>query len=104
MSRRIDDSHHPFKRKRTMGPGPKRHPRVAETGELVCHKGKNTKTHYVQVCKVQGTGTVRTYKLKKSTKKRYNKLYRAWRARQKAAPKGRRPGYRCRRTARATCR
>ena len=96
---RIDDSHQPYKRKRSEGPGPKHHPRVYETKDWECSKAPMTRTHYVQVCKYIGDGPARkphVVKLKKSTKKKYNKVYRAWLKRQGGRRQKPVPSYHCR--------
>jgi hypothetical protein len=107
---RIDDSHHPFKRAGTLGPGPKKQ-KLAQEGNWECSKGKNTKTDYVQTCRWIGGGPPRKpmkVKRSKAKKKAYNKAYRAWlkrNARIKSfQAKPRKAGYRCRRTAVAKCR
>jgi len=95
---------HPFKRKRSLGPGPRRHPPVRQTGDWTCTRGKDTKKHYVQVCTNTETGTRRTVKLKKKYKKSYNKTYRAWAAKKRGSVRSA-PllSYRCRRTKRTRC-
>ena len=112
MARRIDDSHQPFKRTTKTGPGPKKQTNTRE-GDWECKKGKPTKTHYVQVCTYVGANRKRRGKKikvrrKKSSKKAYNKLWRAWAKKtariQKLQNKGARSGYRCRRTAVTKCR
>jgi hypothetical protein len=106
---RIDDSHNSFKRGVRLGPGPKKQ-RTERAGDWECRKGKNTATDYVQVCRYIGPGKRADIKVKrkKSKKRAYNKLYRAWlkrNARVKAfQSRGARAGYRCRRTAVAKCR
>ena len=110
MARRIDDAHQPFKRTVRIGPGPRKRPAIVREGDWECVKGKNTRTHYVQVCTFIGeTGRKRgaklTVKTKRARKKRYNKLYRAWAKKHRKAlqARGPRAGYRCRRTAVAKC-
>ena len=106
---RIDDSHHAFKRSGELGPGPKRR-KLHEEKDWECRKGKNTATEYVQVCRWVGDGKRKpmTVRRSKAKKKAYNKSYRAWLKRnariQAFQAKGRKPGYRCRRTAIAKCR
>lgn len=100
---RIDDSHQPYKRKRSEGPGPRRRPRVFEQKDWECSKGKNTKTHYVQVCKYVGDGpdrAPRRIKLKKKYKKGYNKEYRAWLKKHGAHRQKPVASYHCRRSRR----
>jgi len=100
---RIDDSMHPFKRKRRLGPGPRKRPPFTETKDWVCTRGTNTPKHYVQRCVNQETGEKRTIKLKRKYKKAYNVTYRRWAA-SKAEPRATpRAGYRCRRTKRTRC-
>lgn len=112
MSRRIDDSHQPFKRAVKTGPGPKKQTNRQE-GDWECKKGKNTKKHYVQVCTYVGDNRARrgkkiTVKRLKTSKKRYNKLWRKWAARnariKQLQKQGPRRGYRCRKTPAAKCR
>jgi len=109
MARRIDDSHHAFKRGGKLGPGPKKQ-RLSQEQDWECRKGKNTATEYVQICRWVGGGAPRKpmkVKRKKAKKKAYNKLYRRWlkaNARVQAFQRrGRKPGYRCKRTAIAKC-
>ena len=108
MSKRIDDSHHPFKRTRKIGNGPKKHPPVLHVKEWECRKGKKK---YEQICRYVGPderrrGTVTTSRMNPKKKKAYNKLYRefAKRNRKDLRKRGARPGYRCRRTRIAKCR
>lgn len=101
---RIDDSHHPHKRRRSLGPGPRKHPPVRQTGDWTCTRAKPTGKHYVQVCTNIETGSKRTVKLKKGYKKKYNKAYRAWAARKRAPSRSAPlPSYQCRRTKRTRC-
>jgi len=102
---RIDDSHQPYKRKRSLGPGPKRHPRVKQTKEWECTARKPTKTAYVQVCRWVGEGTRKsqTFKTSKKSKKKYNRLYRQWLVKKGIVNKGRTSTYRCRRTKTTKC-
>jgi hypothetical protein len=108
---RIDDSHHSFKRGVKLGPGPKKQTLERE-GDWECQKGKNTKTHYVQTCTYVGDNRARRGKKikvarSKAKKKAYNKLFRAFQKKNarlaKLQKKGRRPGYRCRKTPAAKC-
>ena len=112
MTRRIDDSHAPFKRTNKIGPGPKKRPSISQDKNWECQKGKNTAKHYVQVCTYVGSskkrrGKTLTVKTLKSVKKAYNKVYREWaakNARIKALTKrGPKKGYRCRQTKIAKC-
>lgn len=107
MTRRIDDSHQPFKRTRKIGPGPRKRPAILQSKDWSCTKGKNTKTHYVQTCKWMGEGNRKPVKVKtkKRYKKAYNKLYRKWAAKHRKAltAKGAMPGYRCKKTKIARC-
>lgn len=106
---RIDDSHHAFKRAGSLGPGPKKQ-KLAQEQNWECRKGKNTSKEYVQICRWVGDGKRKPIKVKRSKakKKAYNKLYRAWLKRsariQAFQRKGRKTGYRCKRTAIAKCR
>lgn len=107
---RIDDSHQPYKRKRSLGPGPRRRPRITESKDWECIKGKNTKTHYVQKCVFIGddrsglhTGDRRTVKTKKKTKKKYNKLYKAWAKKHGVSGRKAVSSYSCRRQRGVTC-
>lgn len=103
---RIDDSHQPFKRKRSIGPGPRKRPKVNEAKDWACARAKPTKTHYVQVCKWVGGGETkspRTVKLRKKYKKAYNKVYRAW-ARNKRLSATPVKSYRCRKKPGTKCR
>lgn len=106
---RIDDSHHAFKRAGSLGPGPKKK-KLSEEKDWECRKGKNTATEYVQICRWVGEGKRKpmTVRRKKKSKKAYNKLYRKWlkaNARIQAFQrKGRKTGYRCRKTPIAKCR
>lgn len=108
MSKRIDDSHQPFKRTRKIGPGPKRHPPVLQVKEWECRKGKKK---YEQICVYVGPnkerrGTVTKNRMNPRKKKKYNKLYRKWAAKNRKAltARGPRPGYKCRRTRNTKCR
>jgi hypothetical protein len=112
MARRIDDSHHTFKRAARIGPGPRKRPRLERTGDWECQKGKNTPTKYVQICTYVGDVKKRRGKKvkvvrSKAKKKIYNKQWRAWAkrsARIKALQKkGPRADYRCRKTPIAKC-
>ncbi len=96
MASRIDDSHHPFKRKKSEGPGPKKRPRVYQTDNWECTKRPSTKKHYIQKCVWVGKGKRKpvTVKTAKRKKKAYNKLYRKWRAGH-PGPQKRVAGYHC---------
>ncbi len=103
MAKRIDDSHQPFKRTRKLGPGPKKHPTVWEDKAFICTKGKDSKTHYVQLCKYQGADGathIHRIQLSKKWKKKYNKVYHAWAAvkRKALVARGAKPTYVCRKT------
>jgi hypothetical protein len=109
---RIDDSHHSFKRGGKLGPGPKKQT-SHRTADWECKKGKNTKTHYVQLCTFVGDDRSRRgkklkVKTKKTKKKAYNKLFRAFAKRsvrlKAREARGARTGYRCRKTPVAKCR
>jgi len=109
---RIDDSHHAFKRANKIGPGPKKQ-ELHQEKNWECKKGKNTSTEYVQICRYVGDNTKRRgktikIKRKKSKKKAYNKLYRAWAKKSTRLgsfqARSRKAGYRCRRTPIAKCR
>lgn len=111
MARRIDDSHHSFKRSTKLGPGPKKR---TNTQELTweCQKGRNTSTHYVQVCRYVGDDRAKrgkkiTVKRSKAKKKAYNKLFRRWAKRnrrlQAMQAKPSRRAYKCRKTTVAKC-
>lgn len=107
--RRIDDSHQPFKRVRKIGPGPRKRPPIFESKEFKCKRAKPTRTHYIQHCTyvgADGAKHVATVKTKKAWKKRYNKVYRAWAKKKRAALVSRGPQsrYRCRKTALTKCR
>lgn len=101
---RIDDSHQPFKRKRSIGPDPKRHPKVSQVKEWECAAKKPTSTHYVTVCRWIGEGTRKptVNKMSKAKKRAYNKLYRPFAAKKRTTG-GKLPSYRCRRTRSASC-
>jgi hypothetical protein len=109
MARRIDGTHTPDKRTLKFGPGPKKR-KFALTDDWNCVKGKNTSTHYVQVCTWKGDGNraVATIRTNKKKKKAYNKLYRKFAkrsARIKALTKrGPRRNYKCRSTRVSKCR
>lgn len=107
---RIDDSHAPFKRKRSIGPGPKKHPPIHQVKKWVCERVRPTERgakpgYYTQICRLKSTGAVRYVRRKKPAKKRYNKLYRAWAAKHRArlVTKPAIRSYRCRRTRVARC-
>jgi hypothetical protein len=107
MAKRIDDSHQPFKRTRKIGPGPKRHPPVLQVKDWECKKGPKK---YTQICVYVGPnkdrrGTKTVNRMNSKKKKKYNKLYRKWAAKNRAAlaNKGKMAGYRCRRTKNASC-
>lgn len=107
MAQRIDDSHQPFKRKRSIGPGPRKRPKVNEAKDWECTRAKPTAKHYVQVCRWVGGGgsrAVKKVKIKKTWKKRYNAQYRAWAARKRTPAKGPVKTYRCRRKTNVSCR
>jgi hypothetical protein len=104
MPPRIDDSHQPYKRKRSLGPGPRKRPRVLEMKNWECRKLKATPKYYVQVCRDLETGRTRKIKTKKKWKRKYNKLYRAWSKRHPIAAKSPQPTYRCRRQPGVQCR
>lgn len=109
MTRRIDDSHAPFKRTRKIGPGPRKRPAIYESKEFVCRRVKPTRTHYVQSCTYVGADGARhqvTVRTKKGWKKAYNKQYRKWAKTKRAALVSRGPQsrYRCRKTASTKCR
>lgn len=101
---RIDDSHQPFKRKKSIGPGPLKYPKVDQVGVWVCRRAKPTKTHYVQVCKNTETGSKHTSRVKKARKKKYNAIYRRWAAGKRLAARPALRSYRCRRTSTTKCR
>ena len=107
---RIDDSHTPFKRKASIGPGPMRAPKIHEAKVWVCEKPKKgahgKKGYYTQACVSRETGQVRFVRRSKKAKKKYNKLYRAWVAKKRVNPQSKpaRRSYRCRRTNVARCR
>lgn len=103
---RIDDSHTPFKRKKSIGPGPKRQPPVKQTKHFVCERPRHgrKKGFYTQDCVDTKTGIVHVIRRKKSKKKAYNKVYRTWTAKRKAPKSRPLPSYRCRRTRVASCR
>lgn len=100
MAKRIDDSHHPFKRRVKLGPGPRRIKRARQK-DWECKRVKK----YEQVCKWVGEGNRKPIrvKVKKAWKKKYNDQYRKWRAGKPTGPQGRAPGYRCRKTTVAKC-
>lgn len=106
---RIDDSHTPFKRTTTIGPGPRKRPKIKRTGDWECRKGPKTKTDYVQICRYVGDNKNRSRKPVKvktpiKDKKAYNKLYRAWLKRTGKARTGKAlPSYKCKKTAVAKC-
>ena len=113
MAKRIDDSHQPFKRTGAIGPGPKKRPKLHQEKDWECQKGKNTKTHYVQVCTYVGDNRKRRGKKikvvrSKKSKRSYNKLWRAWAKRngriQALQSRGAKTGYRCRKTPASRCR
>jgi hypothetical protein len=104
---RIDDSHQPYKRTRKIGPGPKKRAPVLQVGDWECKRGPKK---YTQVCVYVGDnrdrrGTKVKKKLNAKKKKAYNKIYRAWAKKNRAAlaARGQLPTYRCRRTAAAKC-
>jgi hypothetical protein len=102
----IDPTHTPFKKRSKIGPGPRKRPAIRKAGDWECERAKPTRTHYVQVCVWQGDGIrkPKRVKLKKSWKRGYNKIYRAWakkhtgRIRTTALP-----GYKCRPTRATKC-
>lgn len=105
---RIDDSHQPFKRTRTIGPGPKKAPPVKQARDWECQRGPKK---YTQICTYVGDNpAMRGRKVKSKmdpTKKRkYNKLYRAWAKenRQALRARGALPNYRCHKTRVTKCR
>jgi hypothetical protein len=111
MAKRIDDSHHAFKRGARLGPGPRKR-QLYEERNWECTKGKNTSTEYVQICRYVGDDRTKRgkrvkIKRKKSAKKAYNKIYRAWQKRnarvQAFQSRPRKSGYRCRKTPVAKC-
>lgn len=109
MAHRIDDSHQPFKRAGKIGPGPKRRPAIFEEKHWECRKGKNTRTHYVQVCTWIGPGKRKPLKVKTNKKKHlaYMKnVYRPWAKthRAKLTARGAKRGYHCRKTPATKCR
>lgn len=113
MAKPIDPTHHTFKRASSIGPGPKKRPRLEQAKDWECQKGKNTSTKYVQICTYVGDNKKRRGKkikvvTSKAKKKRYNKLWRKWAAKnarikalQKKGPKS---SYRCRPTRVSKCR
>ncbi len=112
MARRIDDSHHAFKRAGGVGPGPKKRPRLFQQKDWECQKGKNTGKAYVQICTYVGDNKARRGKKvkvvrSKAKKKAYNRQWRKWAKNNKRIAalqaKGPKPGYRCRRTRVAKC-
>ena len=71
---RIDDSHAPFKRKRSIGPGPKKAPPIHQTKAWACERVRPSEAgakpgFYTQVCRLKETGAVRYVRRKKSKKK-----------------------------------
>lgn len=109
MTRRIDDSHQPFKRTKRIGPGPRKRPPIHESKTFTCKRGKPTGKHYVQHCTyvgADGAKHVTTIKTKKKWKRSYNKVYRTWAAKKRGALVARGPqrSYRCRKTASTKCR
>lgn len=114
MTKRIDDSHQPYKRTKKIGPGPRKAPPKFLQNAWICKKGTPTKAEkgkfYIQLCKFVGAGASpstkpRRIKTKVKTKKKYNKLYRKWAAanRKKLQARGKRPGYECRKTPSTKC-
>jgi hypothetical protein len=112
MAKRIDDSHQPFKRTGAIGPGPKKRPKVHQEKNWECQKGKATAKHYVQICTYVGDYSKRRGKKikvlrSKASKKKYNKLWRAWAKRNKRISalqsRGAKRGYSCRKTPIAKC-
>jgi hypothetical protein len=70
--------HHPFKRKRKLGPGPRKG-RLTQSREWDC-----TKTSpYNQIC-THKSGYKKTVRIDKGYKAAYNAEYRAWRAQQRS--------------------
>lgn len=107
---RIDDSHAPFKRKRTIGPGPKKAPPITQTKAWHCERVRPSERgakpgFYTQLCRLAGTNVVRYVRRKKKAKRAYNKLYRKWAAKHRAklVAKPAIRSYRCRRTRVAWC-
>lgn len=105
MPKRIDDSHQPYKRTKRLGPGPRRHPPVLQAKNWECSKGKKK---YEQICVWVGAGKRAPTKnrMNPKKKKKYNKVYRAWAAKNRVALTKRAPvsGYKCRRTKATRCR
>ena len=91
----LDDSHQPFKRSKTLGPGPKKGGN-SRTGEWECRKLKK----YVQICEWVGPGKRSDKKVvtDPERKKKYNKLYAEWldKKRKPRFPNKRAASYRCR--------
>jgi hypothetical protein len=102
----LDRSHAPFKVRRKIGPGPRKRAPITKAGDWECEKAKATKTHYVQVCVWQGDGIrkPKRVKIKKSWKRGYNKLYRAWAKKHTGKVRTTAlPGYKCRSTRTTKC-
>jgi hypothetical protein len=77
----IDSSHHPFKRARDLGPGPRRQ-KLSEARDWECKKPRGGKK-YEQICTYIGPdkdkrGTKKRIIRKPAAKARYNKLYSKW--------------------------
>lgn len=103
---RIDDSHQPYKRKRSLGPGPKHADKIYETKDWECSKRPKTKKYYVQKCVYVGDGPpkkARLVKRKIRAKKVYNKIYRKWAASRKVGTGARTSTYHCRKNQRTSC-
>lgn len=106
----IDDSHAPYKFRRSLGPGPKGRPPVRQTRGWVCELVKPSERggrrgYYTQLCVNTETNALRLVRRDKKKKKRYNKVYAAWAAskRAKSSPSRPLPGYKCRPTRVARC-
>jgi hypothetical protein len=112
MAKKIDGTHHAYKRAGKNGPGPKKKTNHQQ-GDWECQKGKNTSTKYVQICTYVGDNRKRRGKKvkvvrSKAKKLAYNRKWRAWaakNARIKAfQSKGYKQSYKCRSTPVAKCR
>ncbi len=113
MAKRVDDSHQPFKFTTKIGPGPKKRLPNKKKSDWECQKAAKAKGKkgmvYVQVCTYRGPDAKRRGKKRKVTrsvaaKKKYNKLYAAWRrAHAKKFPGKPIPSYKCRKTPATKC-
>ena len=101
---RIDGTHHAFKRKSSLGPGPRKRARISQAKEWECQKAKGKK--YVQICRYVGPGKTRKPRkvvTDKAWKKQYNKTYRAWAKNKRVGTGPAKSGYRCRSTTVSKC-